>query len=53
MIKKHITNTISNYFHKFATTQFPNLIQNLINGCYVKCLGLDMDEFKIIQVIKL
>ena len=46
MIKKHITNTISNYFHKFATTQFPHLIQNLINGCYVKCLGLDMDEFK-------
>ena len=46
MVKKHITNTISNYFHKFATTAFPTFIQNIINKCYVKCLDLDMSEFK-------
>ena len=45
MIKKHITNNISNYFHKFATTQFPVIIQNIINIGYVKLLGLDMSEF--------
>lgn len=45
MIKKHITNKISNYFHKFATTQFPAILQNIINIGYVKLLGLDMREF--------
>jgi phosphatidylserine decarboxylase len=42
----HITNKISNYFHKFATKQFPSTIQNIINTGYVKLLGLDMDQFK-------
>ena len=46
MIEKHITNKISNYFHKFATTEFPSIIQNIINTGYVKILGLDMNEFK-------
>lgn len=45
-MSKHITNSISNLFHKFATTQFPETIQNLINTAYVKFLGLDMLEFK-------
>jgi len=45
MTKRHITNKISNYFHKFATTQFPSTIQNIINIGYVKLLGLDMREF--------
>jgi phosphatidylserine decarboxylase len=45
MTKRHITNKISDYFHKFATTQFPSFIQNIINSGYVKILGLDMSEF--------
>ena len=46
MVKKHITNKISNYFHSFAQTQFPSIIQNIINTGYVKLLGLDMHEFR-------
>jgi len=45
MVKRHITNKISDYFHKFATTQFPSILQNIINTGYVKLLGLDMSEF--------
>jgi phosphatidylserine decarboxylase len=43
---KHITNKISNIFHKIATTRFPKVIQNSMNTLYVKILGLDMSEFK-------
>jgi len=46
MTKRHITNKISDYFHKFATTEFPSTVQNIINTGYVKLLGLDMSEFK-------
>ena len=42
----HITNKISQYFYKFASTQFPIPIQNFINNMYVKLLGLDMREFQ-------
>ncbi len=41
----HITNTISQYFHKFASKEFPTPIQNFINNSYVNILGLDMREF--------
>ena len=41
----HITNKISNLFHKFATKEFPKTIQNFINNGYVNLLGLDMKEF--------
>ncbi len=41
----HITNKISNVFHKFATKEFPSTIQSVINNGYVKLLGLDMTEF--------
>ncbi len=41
----HITNKISNVFHKFATKKFPPAIQSIINNGYVKLLGLDMSEF--------
>jgi phosphatidylserine decarboxylase len=41
----HITNKISNVFHKFATKEFPKAIQNFINNGYVNILGLDMSEF--------
>ena len=42
----HITNIISQYFGKFAKTQFPSFIQRFINNTYVKSLGLDMSEFR-------
>ncbi|MDC0933017.1 phosphatidylserine decarboxylase [Arcobacteraceae bacterium] len=42
----HITNKISNIFHKFATKEFPKPIQNFINNGYVNLLGLDMREFE-------
>jgi len=42
----HITNKISNVFHKFATKEFPKTIQNFINNGYVNILGLDMSEFE-------
>ncbi len=42
----HITNIISQYFGSFAKTQFPSFIQRVINGGYVKFLGLNMSEFK-------
>jgi len=41
----HITNKISNIFHKFATKEFSKPIQNFINNSYVNLLGLDMSEF--------
>ena len=41
----HITNKISNVFHKFATREFSKPIQNFINNGYVNLLGLDMSEF--------
>jgi phosphatidylserine decarboxylase len=42
----HITNQISRIFGKFAKKRFPKPVQNIINGAYVKFLGLDMSEFK-------
>jgi len=42
----HITNKISNLFHKFATKEFSKPIQNFINNGYVNILGLDMSEFE-------
>ncbi len=45
-MKKHITNSISNIFDKFANKKFNSHIQNFINSAYVKLLGLDMSEFR-------
>lgn len=42
----HITNKISNIFHKFANYEFPKTVQSIINNGYVKILGLNMKEFK-------
>ena len=42
----HITNIISQYFGKFAKTEFPEFIQKFINNAYVKILKLDMSEFR-------
>ncbi len=46
MNKKHFTSVISNGFGKFASKEFPSLIQNFINASYVKLMGLDMSEFR-------
>ncbi len=42
----HITNKISQNFYKFASKEFPKVIQNFINKSYVSILGLDMSEFQ-------
>jgi phosphatidylserine decarboxylase len=33
-------------FGKFASTEFPSIIQHTINASYVKLMGLDMSEFR-------
>ena len=43
---KHYTSVISNLFGKFASTEFPPIIQHVINASYVKLMGLDMSEFR-------
>ncbi len=45
-MNKHITNTISMRFGKFASHQFSPAIQSFINKAYVGLLGLDMSEFR-------
>ncbi len=45
MTKKHVTNTVSQLFGKFADHEFPSKIQSFINHAYVNLLGLDMSEF--------
>ncbi|MCP4970078.1 MAG: phosphatidylserine decarboxylase [Arcobacter sp.] len=42
----HITNILSQYFGKFAKTEFPSFIQRFINRTYVNSLGLNMSEFR-------
>ncbi len=45
-MSKHFTSVISNGFGKFASKEFPALIQHFINASYVKLMGLDMSEFR-------
>ncbi|BBG66015.1 phosphatidylserine decarboxylase [Hydrogenimonas sp.] len=45
MARKHITNTVSQLFGRFADHEFPSKIQSFINHAYVNLLGLDMSEF--------
>ncbi|WP_353662772.1 phosphatidylserine decarboxylase [Hydrogenimonas sp. SS33] len=45
MVEKHITNTLSQWFGRFADHEFPRPVQNLINHAYVNLLDLDMSEF--------
>ncbi|HHH72839.1 MAG TPA: phosphatidylserine decarboxylase [Sulfuricurvum sp.] len=42
---KHITNTISQQFHRFAAHPFPGWFQRIVNRGYVRIMGLDMSEF--------
>ncbi len=44
-MKKHYTSVISSAFGKFASKEFPSLIQHFINASYVKLMGLDMSHF--------
>ncbi len=44
-MKKHYTSVISSIFGKFASKEFPSIIQHTINSGYVKLMGLDMSEF--------
>ena len=45
-MSKHYTSVISNIFGKFASKEFPSIIQHTINASYVKLMGLDMSEFR-------
>jgi phosphatidylserine decarboxylase len=45
MGRKHITNTISQWFGKFADHEFPSGVQTFINNAYVNLMGVDMSEF--------
>ncbi len=44
-MKKHITNIISQLFGRFASCEFPYLLQVFINKAYVYLMGLDMSEY--------
>ncbi|MBN2816584.1 MAG: phosphatidylserine decarboxylase [Campylobacterales bacterium] len=45
MNKRHITSALSQAFGKFASKEFPHIVQNFVNNTYVKLMGLNMDEF--------
>ena len=45
MVRKHITNAVSQWFGRFADHEFPSRVQSFINHAYVNLLGLDMREF--------
>jgi phosphatidylserine decarboxylase len=42
---RHITNRISQQFHRFASHPFPEWFQRIVNRGYVRLMGLDMREF--------
>ncbi len=44
-MNRHITNTISRLFGRFASRSFSKPVQGFINRSYVKLMGLDMSEF--------
>ena len=43
---RHYTSAISQLFGKFASHEFPSILQHIINASYVKLMGLDMGEFR-------
>jgi phosphatidylserine decarboxylase len=45
MNKRHITSLISQNFGKFASKEFPQWFQKIVNQSYVSLMGLDMSEF--------
>ncbi|MBD3800069.1 MAG: phosphatidylserine decarboxylase [Campylobacterales bacterium] len=42
---RHITNAISQQFGRFASKEFPQWFQKIVNQGYVSIMGLDMSEF--------
>jgi phosphatidylserine decarboxylase len=44
-MKKHITSLISQQFEKFASREYSQWFQKIVNNGYVKLMGLDMHEF--------
>jgi len=46
MQKRHITSFISQNFGKFASKEFPQWFQKIVNNSYVGLMGLDMKEFQ-------
>lgn len=45
MQKRHITSAISQGFGKFASKEFPQWFQKIVNSSYVNLMGLNMQEF--------
>lgn len=45
MNKRHFTSAISQVFGRFASKEYPDPIQKVINNTYVRMMGLDMREF--------
>jgi len=45
-MSKHFTSILSSGFGKFASKEFPSIVQHIINASYVKLMGLDMSEFR-------
>ncbi len=45
MVRKHLTNTVSQWFGRFADHEFSSGVQSFVNHAYVNLLGLDMREF--------
>jgi len=43
---RHYTSALSTLFGRFASKEFPSIIQHIINASYVKMMGLDMREFR-------
>jgi len=44
-MSKHVTSAISQSFGKFASKEFPEWFQKIVNSSYVGLMGLDMSEF--------
>jgi phosphatidylserine decarboxylase len=45
-MSRHYTSALSALFGRFASKEFPAIIQHIINAVYVKMMGLDMREFR-------
>ncbi|MDD3499388.1 MAG: phosphatidylserine decarboxylase [Sulfurovum sp.] len=45
-MSRHYTSALSTLFGRFASKEFPAIIQHIINAGYVKMMGLDMGEFR-------
>ena len=46
MARRAFTSALSSLFGRFAGHSFPRPVQRVINGAYVKAMGLEMGEFR-------